>query len=54
MPQLVDTCNIPLIAQNIATIGTSASGKASFRKSWKHLAAELPILKCLFSRQNRL
>ena len=39
--------------QNIATVGTFASGKASFRKSRNHLASKRLIVKCLFSRQNR-
>jgi hypothetical protein len=47
MPQLVDACDTA--HQNIAAVGISASEKASFRKSRKHLASKLVIVKCLFS-----
>jgi hypothetical protein len=47
MPQLVDACDTA--HQNIAAVGISASEKASFRKSRKHLASKLAIVKCLFS-----
>ena len=49
MPQLVDACDTT--HQNIAAVDISASEKASFRKSRKHLASKLAIVKRLFSRR---